>query len=88
MCIGFIVAPIVSYTLAYVLTAIGFCPVMYVNVPWTTPPVIAGFLASGGNIMGGVTQLICLAAAVLVYIPCIRLYEKQQNAQDAAAKAE
>ncbi len=84
MCIGFIVAPIVSYTLAYVLTAIGFCPVMYVNVPWTTPPVVAGFLASGGNIMGAVTQLICLAGAVLVYIPCIKLYERQQNAQDAA----
>ena len=84
MCIGFIIAPIVSYTLAYVLTAIGFCPVMYVNVPWTTPPVVAGFLSSGGNFMGAVTQLICLAAAVLVYIPCIKLYEKQQNAQDAA----
>ena len=82
MCIGFIIAPIVSYTLAYVLTAIGFCPVMYVNVPWTTPPIIAGFLASGGNIMGAVTQLLCLAAAVLVYIPCIKLYERQQNAQD------
>lgn len=82
MCIGFIVAPVVSYTLAYVLTAIGFCPVMFVNVPWTTPPVLAGFLASGGNIMGGITQLICLAAAVLVYIPCIKLYERQQNLAD------
>ncbi|MBR4162458.1 MAG: PTS sugar transporter subunit IIC [Solobacterium sp.] len=87
MCIGFIIAPIVSYTLAYVLTAIGFCPIMYVNVPWTTPPVIAGFLASGGNIMGAVTQLICLVAAVLVYIPCIKLYERQQNAQDAKNNA-
>ena len=86
MCIGFIIAPILSYTIAYVLTAIGVCPVMYVNVPLTTPPVIAGFLASGGNIMGGITQLICLAAAVLVYIPCIKLYERQQNLQDEAKK--
>lgn len=82
MCVGFILAPIVSYTLAYVLTAIHFCPVMYINVPWTTPPVIAGILASGGNIMGGLTQLLCLAAATLVYIPCIKLLEKQKNKEE------
>lgn len=85
MCIGFILAPAVSYTLAYVLTAVGFCPVMYINVPWTTPPIIAGFLASGGNIMGGVTQLICLAGAVLVYIPCIKILDHQKSQENADA---
>lgn len=84
MSIGFILAPIVSYSLFYLLTYIGFCPIMYINIPWTTPPVLAGILASGGNIMGGITQLICLIGAVAVYIPCIKLYEKQQNASDLA----
>lgn len=79
MCIGFILAPVVSYTIAYVLTAIGFCPVMYINVPWTTPPILGGFLASGGNIMGSVTQLLSLAGAVLVYIPCIKLLDNQKR---------
>ena len=79
MCVGFILAPIASYVISYVLTAIGFCPVMYINVPWTTPILLSGFLASGGNIMGAVTQLICLAAVVLVYIPCVRIHEKQQE---------
>ncbi len=67
----------------YVLTAIGFCPVMYINVPWTTPIILSGFLASGGNIMGLVTQLICLAAAVLIYIPCVRVHVANQNNNDA-----
>ena len=80
MCIGFILAPVASYVIAYLLTAIGFCPVMYINVPWTTPILLSGFLASGGNVMGAVTQLICLAAAVLVYIPCVKVHEKQQEA--------
>ena len=79
MCVGFILAPVASYVIAYVLTAIGFCPVMYINVPWTTPIVLSGFLASGGNVMGAVTQLICLAAATLIYIPCVRAHEKQQE---------
>jgi PTS system cellobiose-specific IIC component len=79
MCVGFVLAPVASYIISYVLTAIGFCPVMYINVPWTTPILLSGFLASGGNIMGAVTQLICLAAAVLVYIPCIKVHERMQE---------
>ncbi|MBQ9824640.1 MAG: PTS sugar transporter subunit IIC [Solobacterium sp.] len=84
MCVGFVLAPVASYIISYVLTAIGFCPVMYINVPWTTPILLSGFLASGGNIMGAVTQLICLAAAVLVYIPCIKVHERMQEKNDAA----
>lgn len=79
MCIGFVLAPLASYIIAYVLTAIGFCPVMYINVPWTTPILLSGFLASGGNVMGAVTQLICLAAATLIYIPCVKVHERQQE---------
>jgi PTS system cellobiose-specific IIC component len=82
MCTGFVLAPLASYVTAYVLSAIGICPIMYINVPWTTPPIIAGFIASGGKFMGGLTQLICLAVATVVYIPCIKLYEKQQNKND------
>ena len=86
MCIGFVLAPVASYIISYVLTAIGFCPVMYINVPWTTPILLSGFLASGGNIMGAVTQLICLAAATLVYIPCVKVHERQQFALEAEEK--
>ena len=88
VCVGFVLAPLASYTIAYLLTAIGFCPIMYINIPWTTPIVLSGFLASGGNIMGSVTQLICLAVAVLIYIPCIRAYEANKNREDAAAISE
>ena len=89
MCVGFVLAPLACYIVSYVLTAIGFCPVTYINVPWTTPIILSGFLASGGNIMGSVTQLICLAVAVLIYIPCVKLHEANQNNNDAkAAEAE
>lgn len=82
MCIGFVLAPIASFTIGYFLTYVGFCPVMFVNVPWTTPPFLGGFLATGGNIMGGITQLLCLVAGTLIYIPCVKLYERQQNKAD------
>ena len=44
---------------------------MVVNAPWTTPPGILGFLASGGNLMGALSQLIALASSVLLYTPFV-----------------
>lgn len=88
MCVGFILAPLASYIISYVLTAIGFCPVMYINVPWTTPIILSGLLASGGNFIGAVTQLICLAAATLIYISCVKAYEANKNREDPAVQTE
>ena len=76
--IPFIIAPLVSMTFGYILTTIGFCPVMYIQVPWTMPPFLMGFLASGGNIMGGISQLLAVLLSVAIYFPFIKLYEKQQ----------
>ena len=48
------------------------------------PPVILGFLATGGNIMGAISQLIVVAVSVVVYIPFLIAYESYQNKQAAA----
>lgn len=77
--IPFIIAPIACIVLGYVLTAIGFCPIMYIQMPWTMPPFLYGLLASGGNIMGGVTQVLAILLSVVIYIPFVKMYEKQQN---------
>mgnify|MGYP004590779801 FL=1 len=76
--IPFILAPIVSITFGYIMTYIGFCPVMYVTMPWTMPPFLMGFLAAGGSIMAGITQLLAIALSVLIYIPFVKMYEKNQ----------
>ena len=80
--IPFILAPIVSITFGYIMTYIGFCPVMYVTMPWTMPPFLMGFLAAGGNIMAGITQLLAIALSVVIYIPFVKMYEKNQNQLD------
>lgn len=77
--IPFIIAPIACIILGYVLTAIGFCPIMYIQMPWTMPPFLYGLLASGGNVMGGVTQVLAILLSVVIYIPFVKMYEKQQN---------
>ena len=83
--IPFVVAPLITIIIGYVLTVIGFCPVACLTVPWTCPPLIFGFLATGANIMGAVTQAILIAISVVIYTPFLISYEKYQNKQAAEA---
>ena len=77
--IPFILAPVITVTIGYILTLIGFCPKTVIVTPWTTPPILNGFLATGGNIMGAISQLLVIAVAVVVYTPFLLMYEKTQN---------
>ena len=83
--IPFVVAPLVTIIIGYVLTVIGFCPVACLTVPWTTPPIVFGFLATGANIMGAVTQAILIVVSTVIYTPFLIAYEKYQNKQAAEA---
>ena len=84
--IPFVLAPCVCIIIGYVLTLIGFCPRCVVQTPWTCPPIVMGFLATGGNIMGAVSQIIVMVVATVIYVPFIIAYEKQQNKESAAAE--
>ena len=83
--IPFVLTPIVLEIVGYILTVIGFCPVACLTVPWTCPPLIFGFLATGANIMGAVTQAILIAISVVIYTPFLISYEKYQNKQAVEA---
>ncbi len=81
--IPFIIAPVVTVIIGYILVSSGFCPKIVLEVPWTMPPVLFGFVATGGNLMGAVAQLVVLAVSVVVYIPFLIAYEKFQAKQAA-----
>ena len=84
--IPFILAPCATIVVGYILTVIGFCPKVVVQAPWTCPPILFGFLATGGSIMGAISQLIVFVVAVVIYVPFLLAYEKYQNKQSAEAE--
>ena len=67
--IPFIIAPLATIIVGYILTVIGFCPKAVINTPWTTPPILHGFLTTGANIMGAVSQAIVIVVSIVVYTP-------------------
>lgn len=85
--IPFILAPIFSLTVAYFATAVGLINHVVVQIPWTTPPVLSGFLATGGDWRAAVLQIVIIVASVFIYLPFLRVDEKiTSNMAKEAAK--
>jgi PTS system cellobiose-specific IIC component len=58
----------------------------FVNVPWTTPPIIGHYLVTGGDWRAAVWGVISIGIAMVVYYPFARLAERRRL--EAAGKTE
>jgi len=74
--IPFVLSPIVGSLIGYFATWTGLIEPFSILVPWTTPPLLNGFLASGGDWMVIVVQLVSFVAQILLYIPFLRIAER------------
>lgn len=85
--IPFILAPIINIMIGYSAVCIFkiMPPVVY-GVPWTTPGPLIPFLGSGGNFMGLVMGIVCLAVSVLVYAPFVIAASKASQGEDDSDK--
>ena len=90
MAIPFILTPIAIAILEYIAIVVGFiAPYTGVTVPWTTPPIISGFLvgATGGTgIQTAILQVIALILSTIIYFPFLRIIDKQ-NVEEENNKA-
>jgi len=59
----------------------------FVNVPWTTPPIIGHYLVSGGDWKAAVWGAVSIIIAMLVYFPFAKAAENQRLKAEAAGKA-
>lgn len=85
--IPFLIAPLLSYTIAYFASAVGAIAPIVIQVPWTIPIGINMFLSTAGSIMSVVWQLGLFILSVVIYIPFIRISEKaNMKAQDLSVK--
>ena len=80
--IPFILAPLVTLTVGYFLISIGFCPRIVIEVPWVMPPILLGFLVTGGSIYGALSHLIAICVSLFVYAPFIYVYERKQKKEE------
>lgn len=78
LAIPFILTPLVTGTIGYVATYFGFAAKAVVMVPWPMPPLVNGYLATAGDFGAVITQLICIIVSVLIYLPFVKVSNRQQ----------
>ena len=91
MLVPFCLAQLAVMLISYGAIVIGFmAPFSAIQVPWTTPPIIAGFLMNGWQ--GAVVQIAGLAAATAIYFPFVKAQDKafykEEQGEEAEGEAE
>jgi len=79
----------VPYVLNAVILTTGSYLLMYwnviqrpfVNVPWTTPPILGHYLVSGGDWKAAVWGVVSIGIAMVVYFPFARAAERMRRAE-------
>lgn len=85
LAVPFMLMPVISGLIQYAALYTGICPLYAgVIVPWTTPPIISGFLI--GGVRTAILQLLILVLSFFVYLPFIRVIDKQYVAQEKNAQ--
>lgn len=69
--IPFIFGPVVLTIISYLALSTGLVPKTVAILPWTMPPILSGYLVTGGSWRGIVLQVINLTIAVLMYLPFV-----------------
>lgn len=76
--IPWLIAPVVVTLTTYFAMATGLVPPPAgIIVPWTTPPILNGFLATGNAWQGGVLQAFNLFVVMIIWWPFLRIMDKK-----------
>lgn len=89
MLLPFIFVPVVAAVASYFAIATGLVPYFSgINVPWTTPPIISGFITGGWRM--ALLQVAIIVWSCVGYFPFVKRMDADnvKKEQEAAAQAE
>jgi PTS system cellobiose-specific IIC component len=73
----FLCTPLLLTVLSWLAMNLGLVARTVANVHWAMPPIISGYIATGGHISGSILQLFNIAVGIAVYMPFIRMLDKR-----------
>ena len=75
--IPWVLGPVLATLVAYISMSIGLVPLTTgIAVPWTTPVIISGMLATN-SWQGGILQIVQMAVIIVVWMPFLKALDKQ-----------
>ncbi|WHE06852.1 PTS transporter subunit EIIC [Thermoanaerobacterium thermosaccharolyticum] len=85
MLLPLMLSRILPSVLAWIVLRFNLVTRPYIMVPWTTPPIIGGYLATGGDFRAIILTSIIFIIQLAIFYPFIKLYdnylEKNQEMQ-------
>lgn len=86
LAIPFIIVPLITGSIGYFATSIGFAGKAVVMVPWTTPPIINAWLSTAGSMGAVITQIACIGISVLIYFPFVKIAVRRAESMEKNKK--
>lgn len=86
--VPFILAPLVVAAVSYLAMAWGLVGRTVAIVPWATPPIISGFLVTGGDWRACVLQIINIAISFVIYLPFIKVADRGEIKREKEMEAQ
>ncbi len=83
--IPFIGTPVLLTIISYLATSWGLVPATTIVIPWVSPPIIGGFLATNGSIAGAVLSAVNLTISFFIYLPFVHMANKQEQKKEEIA---
>jgi PTS system IIC component len=75
--IPFMLAPMAAVTINYIAFATNIVAKPLLQLPFTVPVFLSGFISSSGDWKAIVLQLVNIVVAGIIYYPFFKMYEKQ-----------
>lgn len=82
--IPYVLNALILTTCSYLLMYWNVIQKPFVNVPWTTPPIIGHYLVTGGDWKAAVWGAVSIMIAVAIYFPFAKIAERERLRDEAA----
>jgi cellobiose PTS system EIIC component len=83
--VPYVLSALTLTTCSYLLMHWNIIHRPFVNVPWTTPPIIGHYLVTGGDWRAAVWGAASIVIAMIVYFPFAKVAERQRLKSEAEA---
>ena len=81
--IPFILAPVATTIVSYYAMYFGLvAKTTGVIIPWATPAIISGYLATGGKISGALLQVVTILLTIIIYYPFFRSIDNEYKKEE------
>lgn len=81
--IPFIIAPLITTTISYILTVTGIIPMMVLRLPFAMPAPIAAWMSTNWSIAAGLLVVVNFIITLGIYYPFFKIFEKQQLTRES-----